>query len=71
MGRIDRNRLWPVPTPSGRLRFAPPSKLLRNLSNSGPHRNLNLQYTKTRKEAGFCVLVGPGGFEPPTSTMSR
>ena len=26
---------------------------------------------KNPPEGGFLILVGPGGFEPPTSTMSR
>ena len=58
-------------TPSGRL-WRPKRSCGRILSN---HAVLTQTYSsKTKKpryrEALF-VLVGPGGFEPPTSTMSR
>ncbi|NDI13788.1 MAG: hypothetical protein EBZ20_10375, partial [Rhodobacteraceae bacterium] len=59
--------------PCGRLRFAAADQTLiwSRLSNSGSYPNLPLQNQKNPPKGGFLILVGPGGFEPPTSTMSR
>ena len=58
-------------TPSGRL-WRPKCSCGRILSN---HAVLTQTYpSKTKKpryREALLVLVGPGGFEPPTSTMSR
>ena len=58
-------------TPSGRL-WRPKCSCGRILSN---HAVLIQTYSsktkKPRYREALLVLVGPGGFEPPTSTMSR
>ena len=58
-------------TPSGRL-WRPKRSCGRILSN---HAVLTQTYSsktkKPRYREALLVLVGPGGFEPPTSTMSR
>jgi len=57
-------------TPSGRL-WRPKRSCGRILSN---HAVLTQTYSsktkKPRYREALLVLVGPGGFEPPTSTMS-
>ena len=60
-------------TPSGRRRCAPATTFLlsRIVSN---HAVLIQAYPlkpKNPADGEVFVLVGPGGFEPPTSTMSR
>ena len=59
-------------TPSGAALWRPKRSCGRILSNHAVLTQTDSSKTKKpRYREALLVLVGPGGFEPPTSTMSK